>query len=219
VQVKLNVPVSAGDGTRYAVLKVTGVPVAGSENVGIGLSLGVTSLIQMAKTVQTRSGKIQDLAVTKPTTGEPLAATGTLRNLGNSHFGAVPNQVVTYASIQDSKGETIATSKATMAGNSLVPTFGRQFSVPLQADRPMVDGRYHLEVESRLQDGTVLDRAALDFDITSGAVAGETAVPSVGQPAAGGGGSSTALLVLVGVLLGLAVAVLLFGVLLRRRRT
>lgn len=178
VKVTLSVPDDAGEGTRYAVLKITGTPRGGGKNVGIRAELGVTSIFTLDKTSQTHTGAIEDLTVDQRLAGgEALAVSAMLKNTGNSHFGAAPNQVITSATLRSANGDVVAADTSTMTGNSTVPTFSRRFTVSLTPSQPVSDGRYHLEVIAGLQDGTVLDRTALDFDALSGAVLGATSAP------------------------------------------
>ena len=218
VTVKVAIPRDVGDGARYAILKVTGIPATGSENVGIGVELGVTTLVTLASTTQTHKGSIAGLAVDQSTPGQ-IGVTGTVMNGGNSHFGAAPDQVYTLATLHRADGGgVVASDRTTLTGNSTVPTFGRSFTVPLKPAHALADGRYHLEVEAGLQDGTVLDRAALDFDLAGGAVLGATGVPSQGPPATPGASSDGLTLILSGVLVGVLGVLILLG-LLRGRRT
>jgi hypothetical protein len=215
VTVNVSVPTGAGEGTRYAIVNVTGTPGTGSENVGLAVEVGVSSLITLTGTSQTHTGAIKNLAVAKPVPGQPLAVTGTVQNTGNSHFGAAPNQVNTSATLTNANGDTVSAGKQVMTGNSIVPSYGRQFSVPLKTSQPLGDGRYHLRVEAVLQDGTLLDSASLDFTLTGGEVVlGATAN---GQ---GDSGPSGTLLLLIAALCAavigsVAVNLLLLG---RRRR-
>lgn len=215
VAVTVTVPKDAGEGTRYAILEITGMPVSGDENVGIGVELGVSSLVSLDTTKQTRSGAVQDLAVGKVVPGQPLAVTGTLTNTGNSHYGAVPDQVSASATLEDANGDVLGTGKVTLSGNSIVPTFGRQFSLSVTPSRPLSDGSYHLEVQAGLQDGTVLDRAGLDFQVASGSVLGATGVP-VQTLTTNGGPSDSAPVLLLGVMLGVCMGVLGLGFIARR---
>ena len=216
----MNVPKGAGEGARYAIVDITGVPVS-SQSVGIGVRLGVSSVITLSDTKQTRTGRITGLTVDQGVPGQPLGVTATLVNTGNSHYGAAPNQVNTSATVRDSSGKVVATGRTTMTGNSIVPTFGRQFSISLSTDRPLDDGTYLVEVGASLQDGTALDRATLEFDVSAGSVLGATSVPNQSPPASNGGSSDGGGMMLVsGLLAGLLVGAMGIGAFaLRSRRT
>ena len=205
VTVTVTAPKDAGEGTRYAILDITGVPVT-SQNVGIAVRLGVSSLVTLSNTKQLHTGQIQGLTVGKVVPGQPMAATGTLVNTGNAHFGAAPNQVVTTGTVWDSNDQVVATGKSVLSGNSIVPSFGRQFSMPLNAGQALSDGHYRLEVDAGLQDGTILDRVSIDFDVSAGSVLGATNVPNQGPPASAGAHSDNS-----GMLMALLAALLLAG--------
>jgi hypothetical protein len=217
VTVTVNVPSSAGDGVRYAILKITGLPVSGTENVGFGMELGVSSIITLKNTNQTHSGTITDLAVGKPVSGQPLVVTGTIDNTGNSHYGAAPNQVNAAATLTNSNGTVVASGKTVLSGNSIVPTFGRQFSISLKTGAGLSDGRYHLETTAALQDGTILDTKTLDFEVSGGQVLGATGAP--GNTSGGNGGPESGMLILIlGGLAAALLAMVVVNVLLYRRR-
>jgi ABC-type Na+ efflux pump permease subunit len=219
VKVTVGVPASAGDGTRYAILKITSVPVSGNENVGFGTELGVSTLITLTNTKQTHTGSIKDLAVGDPAAGKPLAVTGTIVNTGNTHFGAAPNEVNASATLTNASGSVIATAKTVLSGNSIVPTFGRQFALSLKTGQGLNDGTYHLQADAALQDGTELGQASLDFTVSGGAVMGATGVPT---PAAGttdrSEGSPLVLLAFLAMALLLLLMIVINIVLHRRRR-
>ena len=209
VAITMRIPKDAGAGTRYAILKITGTP-ASSQNVGVGVELGVSSLIELTKTVQTHVGAIHDLAVDRSVPGQPLAVTGTLVNTGNSHYGTAPNQVNTSATLTNSSGQVVSTGKLVLTGYSIVPTFGRTFKLSLATAHALTDGRYHLKVDAILQDGTALDSVGLDFTVTSGDVLGATSAPA--QVAAPTNGPDSGPLLLLGVLMGVLIGGLCMGI-------
>src|SRR5262245_26460152 len=65
LNVTITVPPDAGAGTRYSILTITGTPSspAASANVGFGVELGVSTIIQIADTAQTKTGEIRDISV------------------------------------------------------------------------------------------------------------------------------------------------------------
>ena len=219
VTITVKVPADAGAGTRYAILKITGTPVS-SQNVGIGAELGVSSLVTISNSSQEHTGSIRDLAVGKIVEGQPLAVTGTLVNTGNSHYGAMPNQVNTSAVLTNSNGDEIASNRAVMEGNSIVPTFGRQFSLALKSSHALADGSYRLQVAATLQDGTALDNAELDFNVSNGQVRvlGATSGPASGSTGSGSGSDSGGMLLVSSLLVGVLLLALLLGLLVTRTR-
>ena len=219
INVNVAVPANVGNGTRYAILTITGLPVGpdASANVGFGVELGVSAIVQVADSKQTRQGQIQEISIGKSLPGESLPLAAAFRNTGNSHYGATPNELVSTATLQDAAGVTLA--KASASGNqlSVVPTFSRTVSLPMTPSSPLVTGsKYHVEVGVGLEDGTILDRKALDFTWNGGEAVSATAVPI---PAPGGTPAlSDPTLVILGVVIGLLLVAVLLLLASRRRR-
>ena len=212
-------PKDAGDGTRYAILQVRSRPVGSGGNVGIGVTLGISVVVTLDGTTQSHTGKLEDLTVDSSLPDDPLAVSATLRNTGNAHFGAPPNAISAVATLLGASGQ-LATSKTDVTGNSLVPTFGRRLDLALKPQGPLVDGTYQLVVEADLQDGTVLDKATLEFQERNGAVLGVTSVPNAPPPVEKDSTDMVALI--LATLLGAGVAVVALTILRpgrRRRRT
>jgi hypothetical protein len=210
VSVTVTLPADAGDGERFALLKVSGKPAAGSGNVGIGVALGVGILVALPGTTPHLAGTISGLAATIAGPGQPVTVVGTIENSGDTHYGARPATVYQQATIHDVNGTLLGTGRDTLTGNSVIPTFGRRFSVDVAPAQPLPAGRYKVDVEVGLTDGTVLATSSADLIAPGGAVAGAI------------GGPSTEALpmsaILMGVLIGvLIVAVIVLGVRSRRR--
>ena len=203
ISVSLTVPQSAGSGERYALLEVNGRPLPGSGNVGVGIALGVSVILDLSGTSQTRSATIGGLTVAKPVAGQPLAVTGALTDTGNVHFGAPPDQIVETGALIDANGNSVATGTATMTGNSLIPSFNRQFQVSITPAQPLPAGQYQLQLKAALQDGTLLDTATTNVVLAS---------PSPG------GISSDSIPVIAAVLLGLGLAALILFLVFASRR-
>lgn len=206
VTVTVSVPAGAGDGDRYALLKINGQPLPGSGNVGIGVALGVSVLVTLPDTSQTRTGSIKDLIVGSAIPGQPVSLTGLIQNTGNSHYGAVPNAVYQTATLRSQSGEQLATATETLSGNSIIPTLGRRFDLALAPGQALAAGRYQVDVEVGLEDGTVLDQATANLEVPGGAVLPVTGGPSEDQ------------LAILPSLLGAAMGVLLLLLYLRRRK-
>lgn len=185
VTLTVTVPPDAGEGTRYAILAITGLPADAAENVGFGVELGVSTLVTIAETAQVKSGEISDITVGSALPGQALPVTVSLANTGTTHFGAPPNEFVTTATLQDGAGSVIASGTTTAGRLSLVPTFVRDFALALEPVSPLVDGRYHLEVGVGLRDGTILDQKAMDFEWAGGAVLDAGAAPGIPPPTPG----------------------------------
>jgi hypothetical protein len=210
VTVTVSLPADAADGERFALLKVDGKPVAGSGNVGIGVALGVGVLIELPDTAQTLTGTIEDLTATSAAPGQPVTVAGTIQNTGNTHYGAPPASVYHVATIRDQNGTAVGEARGTLTGNSIVPTYQRQFELVVTPTQVLPAGAYTVEVEVGLEDGTVLDTATADLIMPGGAVAGVTGgPPSEAVPAI-----TLLLAAAVGILLAV---VIVLGVRSRRR--
>ena len=141
-------------------------------------------------------------------------------NTGNSHYGATPNPVNAIATLTNANGDVVTSGKTVLTGNSIVPTFGRQFSISLRAGNGLSDGKYRLAAEAALQDGTVLDQKSLDFTISGGEVVlGATAATSGNGPAGNGNSDSGGMLVLIlGAFTAALLVLVVINVLIYRRR-
>jgi hypothetical protein len=226
VTVTIIVPPDAGKGTRYAIVGISGLPSSGEQNVGFGVALGVSALVNIAGTQPDRAGVISALTVGEALPGEPLPVTASLQNTGDTHYGKTPYDLIETATLQDASGDMVGTGKVTLTGNSIVPTFTRDTQLKLELTKPLSNGRYHLEVGAGLADGTVLDRKAMDFDWSGGAVLSQTAAPAVlkAAPAAlpatasDSAGPPVIAIAALGALVGAVIVGLLVLVPLRRRR-
>lgn len=221
VNVAIAVPADVGDGTRYAILNITGLPAgaAPSSNVGFGVELGVSTIVQIADTAQTKTGEITGIAVGEALPGQPLPVTVSFRNTGNSHYGAVPNELVTSSTLQDSSGATLASQTVNGGQLSVVPPFTRDVRLSMAPSATLVDGaRYHIEAGVGLKDGSVLDRKGLDFTWSGGQVLGATGAPVQAPPVAATVPSTDLALIIAAALLGAAAVAALFLILQRVRR-
>jgi hypothetical protein len=210
ISLKVAVPQNAGNGTRYAALRISGTPGTGNQNVGIGVEIGIPILVSLADTQATTTGAVAGLSVASNNLGR-YTVTGSVTNTGNSHYGAPPNQVNVNATVYDATNKVFAGGKEVFTGNSIVPSFSRDFSLDL--GKPLTAGHYRLEVSAVLQNGTVLGKTALAFDVSGDSVAGATSVAVMGGNQNNGSGSGPdngTLLIAVcgGVLAGALVAAL-----------
>ena len=220
VTVTITVPANVGDGTRYSLLTITGLPAGAgaSSNVGFGVELGVSTIVQIAGTPQTKTGEIHDISVGKPLPGQPLPVTVDFLNTGNVHYGAIPDELVTTSTLQDAAGTLLATASANGNQLSVIPTFSRDVALTMTPSTALVDGaKYHLEVGVGLKDGTVLDRKALDFTWSGGRVLGETSAP-VQAPGSTSSSSTDAGAIIAAALIGAAIVAVLLLVPSRMRR-
>lgn len=221
VTVGVVVPQNVGAGTRYAIITITGLPAGptGSANVGFGVELGVSTIVQIAGTPQDRTGAIRDISVGQTLPGQQLPLKVTFLNTGNTHYGAVPNELVTTATLQDATGAELATAKANGNQTSVIPTFSRVIPLPMTPSRPLVDGgKYHVEVGVGLKDGTVLDRKAIDFTWSGGQVLEATGAPTPAGTTGGGSSGDTGLIIVAALVGAAAVAVLVLVIPRLRRR-
>ena len=211
VTVTIAVPRDAGQGTRYAIVSISGHPAGASQNVGIAVTLGLSIVVALDGTQQTHEGLIADLAA-RQTPGQPLDVTATLVNTGDSHYGAAPYQVDAIATLLDWSGKTLASAKTSLTGNSVVPSFARAVDVTFPPAAPLGDGHYHLELDAVLRDGTVLDRKRIELDAAGGVFAASGSpepAPAVAVPATGG--DSGIVIGVLGALVGAGVAVALLA--------
>jgi hypothetical protein len=223
VDVTVAVPADVGEGSRYAILTVTGMPPSptGSATLGFGVELGVSAIVQIRDTPQTKTGGVNNILVGASLPGQPLPVTVSFLNTGNAHFGAIPNELVATAILQDSSGAQLGT--ATASGNqiSVLPGSTRDLNLSMTPSTALRDGSsYHLEAGVGLKDGTILDRKALDFTWSGGAPLDLTNA-ALSQPATsiqGGSDTSIVILAAIGSALAVAAAFLILPRLRRRPR-
>ncbi|HUO40139.1 MAG TPA: hypothetical protein VMU34_20860, partial [Mycobacterium sp.] len=172
LNVSIAVPSNVGSGSRYAILTITGFPVSqSSANVGIGVELGVSVIVQIDGTPQTKAGQIQSIDLGKALPGQALPVTVPFLNTGNTHFGAIPDELVATATLQDAAGSPLGSASASGNNLSLIPGFVRAMNLSMTPSKPLVDGaKYHIETGVGLKDGTIFDRKALDFTWSGGQV-------------------------------------------------
>lgn len=221
VNVSLAVPADVGEGTRYGILNVTGLPAgaAPSSNVGFGVELGVSTIVQIADTAQTKTGEIKDITIGEALPGQPLPVTVSFLNTGTTHYGAVPNELITTSTLQDASGALLASASANGTQLSVVPTFFRDVALSMTPSTALVsDASYYLEVGVGLKDGTVFDRKALDFTWSGGGVLSATSTPVQVPPVDASGQPSELTIIAIAALLGAMAAVVLIWAVSRRRR-
>ena len=216
--VSINVPANVGEGSRYAILDITGMPAGAtpSANVGFGVELGVSTIVQISGTNQNRSGEIRNIAIGKSLPGQALPVTVSFVNTGNVHYGAIPNELITTATLQDAADSLLG--NVTVDGDkvSVIPSFTRDVPLTMTPKSALVAGQsYHLEVGVGLKDGTVLDRKALDFTWSGGEILSQPPVPVTAAPA--GAPSTDPLPIIAAALFGAAAVIVAFVVLSRVR--
>lgn len=221
ITVDIAVPTDAGEGTRYGILAITGLPAGAtpSSNIGFGVQLGVSTIVQIADTAQTKTGEIKDITIGTALPGQPLPITVAFLNTGTTHYGAVPNELITTSTLQDASGALLASASANGTQLSVVPTFFRDVSLSMTPSTALVsDASYYLEVGVGLKDGTVFDRKALDFTWSGGGVLSATSAPVQAPPVDSSGQPSDLAIIAIAALLGAMAAVLLIWASSRRRR-
>jgi hypothetical protein len=216
VRVTIDVPQDAGAGGRYAMLEVRGTPNEPDEeqNVGLEARIGASVVVTLEGTAQTRTGDITDVKIAPVTHGEPVNVTTVLRNTGNYHYGNSPVRMYAGATLKDPAGNNVIAMVTPLTDTSLVPTFSRSFALNLSTTEELEPGRYALEVQVGLEDGTILDRATEYLDLATPAALGDERAP---ERSVGGGGDNLPYLI-GGSLLALVLLLAGFWFLMDRRR-
>jgi len=203
VKVTISVPKDAGEGGRYAILEVKGSlrKPGEEENVGVGATIGASVVVTLEGTAQTRTGDITEVKIAPVQSGNPISVVTSLRNTGNYHYGASPVRMFAGATLKDPRGNNVVTTVTSMTEMSLVPEYTRAFGIDLTTAEKLSPGRYAVDVQVGLEDGTILDRATGYLDVTQELALGEVAAP---QSSGGGSGvivyAAAGLAALAGVL-------------------
>jgi hypothetical protein len=222
VDVSVVVPADAGEGTRYAIVSITGMPhtPTGSANVGFGVELGVSTILKIANTPQTKTGEIKSIDVGKSLPGQVLPVNVSFLNTGNTHYGAIPNELLSTATLQDASGTELGSATANGNAMSVLPGFVRAVNLAMTPSKPLVDGaRYHLEAGVGLKDGTIFDRKAIDFTWSGGEILKPSTAPLQMPPVAASSGTDAGMIALAAGLGAAAVLLLIFIVSRLRRRS
>jgi methionine-rich copper-binding protein CopC len=213
--ITVTVPQNVGDGIRYAMVRVTGTPGGvAAQQVGIAVELGVPVIVTISNTNLKKTGKLANLKVGTTDVGWHVV-TGQIQNTGNAHFGGAPNPLHISAAVYDSGNHSVAGNRENFTGNSILPSYSRDFSVSL--GKTLASGNYRVEVVAALQDGTVVDKTAMAFSVSNGQVLGATAVPYQGATTGTGSDGNGLLLGVLGGALGGAFLVAVFALVSRRR--
>jgi hypothetical protein len=146
--------------------------------------------------------------------------TVSFKNTGDTHYGAVPDELVTSATLQDAAGAQLASATANGNQLSLIPGYTRGMPLTMTPSKPLVDGTtYHIEVGVGLKDGTIFDRKATDFTWSGGGALSPTTAPLSTPPAsAPTPATSDTGLIIAAAVLSAGVVALLFLILPRIRR-
>jgi hypothetical protein len=214
VNVAITVPANVGQGSRYAILNITGLPPSptGSANVGFGVQLGVSAIVHISDTPQVKAGEIKGITIGQSLPGQALPVLAPFLNTGNTHYGAIPNEFVATAILQDASGAQIGSATANGNNVSILPSYIRDLNLAMVPTKALVDGaKYHLEVGVGLKDGTFLDRKALDFTWSGGAAIGGTVSPVQTS-------SADPVTIIVAAVVGAAAVLVLFLIISRLRR-
>jgi hypothetical protein len=213
VRVTINVPKEAGEGGRYAILEVKGRPGGMDDdvNVGIGATIGASVVVTLEGTTQTRTGDITAVNVAPVEAGSPINVQTSLQNTGNYHYGATPIRMYAAATLKDPAGNSVVTTVTPLTETSLVPTYARDFAIDLAATGELAAGRYAVEVQFGLEDGTILDKSTVDVNIGAPVVLQSDAAP-------GGGDGGNGMLYIVAALIVAALVLAGLAFLAARRR-
>jgi hypothetical protein len=157
VTATIAVPQNAGDGGRYAMLKIRNAP-TGTGSTLIVTAISVPVVVTISGSDLTKKGMITDVTVADVVPGQPIRITTLLENTGNIHY-VVKNNV----SVFDSSGKLIAEGGIPPSAQSIVPPFTQKYVVNLVT--PLSLGSYTATSTASLADGTVLDTKTVPFEV------------------------------------------------------
>ena len=166
VEVVIAVPEDVGDGGRYAII-YTHIKPAAQSGTSIVSAIGTSLVLTISGTELIKTGSISDFTIAEIVSGEPLDIAAVLENTGNYHYKALAEAI-----LKDGAGSELATASTSLTSSSIVPTCSREFKLSLTLGEGLSPGTYHIDLETRLKDGTVLDSQTESLEI------GEAYVPS-----------------------------------------
>ena len=170
VDLEVSIPEAVGNGGRYALLRFS----TDSENRG---SVGVISAIVLPfkftikNSELVHTGKINSLTVANPENGKPLSVSVIFENTGNHHY-----KLAGEARTKKADGATVET----FAVNALspIPQSSSRIQLDLFPNSDLTPGAYSMDVVLRLEDGTMLDQAVTQFEVSDAYVPPPAPSPS-----------------------------------------
>ena len=158
VTASISLPMTMGDGGRYAVITIHNAPVGNSSTLFV-TAIAVPVVVTIANSKLTRTGTIVDMKVGDIVPGQPIRFTTALKNTGNIHNSKTYNIV----NITDSAGKEVASVATDPSIYSIIPPFTLNYVANL--DKPLPPGSYTATSKVVLEDGTILDTKTTTFEV------------------------------------------------------
>jgi hypothetical protein len=157
----INVPLSVGDGGRYAIIHIQSVA-GGPGNVGISRAVNIPVYLTISDSNIIHKGHIDAISVSEPIGNKPIDITTIFSNIGNHHF-KVYNDVF----VNDSNGKILNTIHLNSIGNSIIPTMVRYLKVTYIPEDTLPPGQYWIKSQVTLENGIILDEKTSVFEVKS----------------------------------------------------
>jgi len=156
-----SVPEDIGDGGRYAVVyihpdikdtKGSGVRVIKAYDIPVILTISDTELVM--------TGEITGLDVNEPVSASQQNISLVYKNTGNYHYKAQAK-----ADLKDESGIVLATALTDLSGDSILPTFSKEYKFKVNPDNELEPGTYYIEATVTLEDGSILATKEVSFEV------------------------------------------------------
>lgn len=157
VKASITVPLGAGSGGRYAVIRVFTVP-SGDGMLTIAQGVAIPVKLTLKGTALVHTGEITSLSVGGVAKGKPIDVVAVFKNTGNHHY-----KVKGEIRITNSRGETLAAAATPLTAANVIPTMSRELKASLTPASDLPNGLYTVHVKVMEEDGTELAQATSNF--------------------------------------------------------
>lgn len=159
VNASINVPLDAGGGGRYAVIRVFTVP-SGSGMLTIAQGVAIPVKLTIKGTALVHTGEITGVSVGGVSKGKPIDVVAIFKNTGNHHY-----KVKGEIRITNVRGETLAAAAVPLTAANVIPTMSRELKARLTPAGDLSNGLYTVHVKVMKEDGTELAQATSNFTV------------------------------------------------------
>jgi hypothetical protein len=148
VTASIEVPGDIGDGSRYAVIYIRGVP---TQQAVVAFMPAIDVPVIITHGNLDIQGDITDLSAQDVISGAPITIATTLTNQGNHHFKAV-NSVT----MKDGTGRVLAAGAELSTPCSIIPGYAYVFNNVLVIPGDIEPGTYYVQSVVKMDNGTGL---------------------------------------------------------------
>ncbi|HNY33969.1 MAG TPA: hypothetical protein PKK68_04865 [Methanothrix soehngenii] len=150
------VPEDSIPGGRYAIVSLKTEP-EGNKSISITSEFQVLVLLTIKDSAQEKTGTITDLNIS---TGNNVSVNLVFENTGNVYYKPFIGAV-----LKDDSGQVAIEIPPKKISASILPTNSRRCSFDVAPLSNLTSGKYTIEVDVTLEDGTLLDSKEIELKI------------------------------------------------------